>query len=119
MTCKCPEKCWCPEGQKRYDAERWKNRDKTAWKARKTAHRAETIVWYREQKAEPCTDCGDSFHVAAMQFDHRDGTVKVADPATLASQGKRQKLEEEILKCDLVCANCHAVRTYNRKQGVA
>lgn len=117
--CKCPDRCWCPEGQRRYDAERWQKRDKTAWKAKKTAYRKATIAWYREQKDGPCTDCGGEFHPAAMVFDHLPGTEKIENPATLASQGKRRKLEEELLKCELVCANCHAVRTENRKQCVA
>jgi hypothetical protein len=46
-----------------------------------------------------------------MDFDHRDPTKKsfAIGHALLVS---RPKLIAEIEKCDVVCANCHALRTY-------
>ena len=48
-----------------------------------------------------------------MDFDHRDPREKkffiAAGKVLLKS---RAVLLEEIAKCDVVCANCHAVRTY-------
>jgi len=48
-----------------------------------------------------------------MDFDHRDPRKKLfsiaAGHALLMS---REKLIAEIEKCDIVCANCHALRTY-------
>jgi len=48
-----------------------------------------------------------------MDFDHRDPSKKLfsiaAGRALLMS---REKLSTEIEKCDIVCANCHALRTY-------
>ena len=38
-----------------------------------------------------------------------------ASVATLVAAGSRQLVLAEIEKCDLVCANCHAVRTYERR----
>jgi len=58
------------------------------------------VARMRELKAAPCMDCGGTFHPSAMTFDHRPGTNKVKDLA----------------KCDLVCANCHAVRTFQRRE---
>jgi len=51
-----------------------------------------------------------------MTFDHRPGTKKVNDLATLAISGCTGLFQEELSKCDLVCANCHAVRTYLRRE---
>jgi hypothetical protein len=70
----------------------------------------------RELKAFPCMDCGGTFHPAAMQFDHRPGTTKVADLASLARDGSTHLFGLELAKCDLVCANCHAIRTFERRE---
>jgi len=48
-----------------------------------------------------------------MDFDHRDPTKKlfaISDSHALLMS--RAKLITEIEKCDIVCANCHALRTY-------
>jgi hypothetical protein len=60
-------------------------------------------------------DCGGSFHPVCMQFDHiAERGEKFKDISKMMNYGL-QKLYEEIAKCDLVCANCHALRTYNRQ----
>jgi cob(I)alamin adenosyltransferase len=51
-----------------------------------------------------------------MTFDHRPGTEKLRDLATLAARGLTGLFERELGKCDLVCANCHAVRTFCRRE---
>jgi CRISPR/Cas system-associated protein Cas10 (large subunit of type III CRISPR-Cas system) len=66
-------------------------------------------------KRRPCQDCGGSFHPWVMELDHRDGTTKTAAVANLVSKGCTDaRLLEEIEKCDVVCANCHRMRTYRR-----
>lgn len=64
----------------------------------------------------PCFDCGRSFDWFAMEFDHRAGTDKVAGVTRLAGQVSLKRLLEEIEKCDIVCANCHRMRTFARRQ---
>lgn len=66
----------------------------------------------REAKSVPCLDCGVSYPYYVMDFDHRDPQTKVANVSTLVIKGNRQMLLEEIAKCDVVCANCHRVRTH-------
>jgi hypothetical protein len=55
-----------------------------------------------------------------MDFDHRDPTVKsfrlTSGRAMLASWAS---LWAEITKCDVVCANCHRIRTVERAAKVA
>ncbi len=67
-------------------------------------------------KNHPCADCGKSFPPCVMDFDHRDGSQKYGNVGSLVSQAyfTKNKLLKEIQKCDLVCANCHRIRTYNR-----
>jgi len=62
--------------------------------------------WLR--KAEPCTDCGNTFSPEAMDFDHVRG-VKLAGISDMWSWG-RDRVLAELAKCELVCANCHRVR---------
>lgn len=75
------------------------------------ATRKEFVREYKLSKG--CTDCGYDKHWAALDFDHLPGTVKVADIRSGASFGWVALLEE-IEKCDVVCANCHRIRTVER-----
>lgn len=72
------------------------------------------------KKGRPCQDCGGLFHLQAMEWDHRDGATKSFDVSYVGRGGKAgpDLLLSEIAKCDLVCANCHRVRTARRRQGL-
>ena len=75
--------------------------------------RLRTILW--DVKQVPCQDCGGLYHPWVMELDHRDGSTKTAAVANLVSTGCTDaRLLEEIEKCDVVCANCHRMRTYRR-----
>jgi hypothetical protein len=63
-----------------------------------------------------CVVCGYKAHPAALDFDHLPGTNKIATIAKLFSGLKEELLLEEIKKCEVVCANCHRVRTATRQQ---
>jgi hypothetical protein len=66
-------------------------------------------------KDTPCMDCGGRFHFSQMEFDHRPGTNKeMAIGRNIGA--KLTRLLTEIEKCDIVCANCHAYRTWERIQ---
>ena len=92
------------------------NRDKIYALNRATKRR--NAAYVLAVKAQPCSDCGQIFHPAAMDFDHVHGQ-KVADIATLAAGGfSLKRIQAEIDKCELVCANCHRVRTWVRLEQV-
>lgn len=61
-----------------------------------------------------CADCGYTAHHAALQFDHRPGTTKVFTIGEKVSAYSLAKIYAEIAKCDVVCANCHFIRTFTR-----
>lgn len=69
-------------------------------------------------KAEPCTDCGGCFPPEAMDFDHIEDN-KEYGVARLVSDNSLTKALAEIAKCELVCANCHRVRTRKRRAALA
>ena len=68
----------------------------------------------------PCFDCGVQYPWPVMDFDHRPGEIK--DFAISTVSGRRaspelvSKVEKEISKCDLVCSNCHRLRTHVLRQ---
>ena len=59
-------------------------------------------------------DCGRVFPHQVMQWDHRPGEEKLGDISAANWSWTRDEVLAEIAKCDLVCANCHAIRTFER-----
>lgn len=57
-----------------------------------------------------CTDCG-LVDPIVMEFDHREPTSKHKDISTLLAEGALELLKKELMKCDIVCANCHRRRS--------
>lgn len=78
--------------------------------------RREAFKFIKEKKeSEPCKDCGVRYPYFVMQFDHVSGDKKF-NVSTMACGGYTiQSIQEEIDKCEVVCANCHASRTFTRK----
>lgn len=58
-----------------------------------------------------CADCGYNKHPAALDFDHLPQFIKLCSVGTLVTRGKREETFAEIAKCEVVCANCHRIRT--------
>jgi len=69
-----------------------------------------------ETKNVPCADCRQSYGTHVMQFDHVRGEKLLAIGSATARIKNLKALYEEIAKCEVVCANCHAERTYQRIQ---
>lgn len=80
------------------------------YRARDRKRYADFRAIIQEAKNCPCMDCGGRFHFAAMDFDHRGD--KIRPVSSLKDFSSEEKLREEIAKCDVVCSNCHRVRTY-------
>ena len=58
-----------------------------------------------------CVDCGYRGHPAALDFDHISG-----DKAILVSFCKsRRQADAEIEKCEVRCANCHRIKSWERR----
>ncbi len=49
-----------------------------------------------------------------MDFDHRESDSKTLDVSFFMKSGRKAAMLAEIAKCDLVCSNCHRVRTQIR-----
>jgi hypothetical protein len=66
------------------------------------------------KQGRPCTDCGRVYPHQVMQWDHRPGFEKLGEISVDFWGRSRQEILAEIAKCDLVCANCHTIRTFER-----
>lgn len=61
-----------------------------------------------------CTDCANS-DPRVLEFDHLPGHEKLHEISKLLSGGYSwATIEDEIKKCEVVCANCHRIRTIER-----
>ena len=81
-------------------------------RARQAKYVARKYEMMTQAKAKPCMDCGGLFPPCAMDFDHVRGNKLF----TLGENHSRgiSPIQEEIAKCDVVCSNCHRIRTWNR-----
>lgn len=83
--------------------------------ARITAHRDaihQQLIEYL--LAHPCVDCGE-WDIVVLEFDHIG--EKLGDVSTLANGGRSwERIETEIEKCEVRCANCHRKKTIERRQ---
>jgi hypothetical protein len=70
---------------------------------------------FDEVKNRPCADCGGWFEPVQMDFDHRDPKQKSFQIGTHLLHNVI-KILKEMEKCDVVCANCHRLRTQKKDQ---
>ena len=82
---------------------------------RKRAWRVQAAILL-ELRSVPCTDCGRTYPPVAMDFDHREGQSKKSGVMNLVSRAGLSEILAEVAKCDVVCANCHRMRTYRRRE---
>lgn len=92
------------------------------YRGHKVQHKAHSVAAqkrYNEMiwalKCAPCTDCGNLYHPAVMEFDHvSERGLKLFNIGGRVRPIKDLNLE--LSKCDLVCANCHSLREWERRQ---
>lgn len=61
----------------------------------------------RESKGNRCIICGYGKCQRALSFHHIDPTKKEFDLSSKGLTRSWEKIQKEIKKCILVCANCH------------
>lgn len=101
--------------RKEYNRRYYENGGQAKVQARNKINKAAKLQYVRDLKATgSCTDCGGKFSPVAMDYDHT-GTDKVAPVSQLcADNASYERINLEISKCDLVCSNCHRVRSHER-----
>lgn len=62
-----------------------------------------------------CGDCGWAEWACGLDWDHVVG-IKLTTIARMIANGRPwSEIEAEMAKCDCVCANCHRIRTIERR----
>lgn len=106
---------YCKKCNKEVSANYYKNNKekhlKEVLKVSKKVRNENKKKYFEILNSGECMDCGFS-HPAALVFDHKSGVNKIAGIGRMVTTGyKWETILKEIDKCDLVCANCHAIRT--------
>jgi len=84
-------------------------------KEKNKTYRQNVRIYVQKQKeSSPCTDCGLNYPYYVMEYDHLEN--KLNSVSKIASIGTLNQVIEEINKCELVCSNCHKIRTWTRMQ---
>jgi cyanophycinase-like exopeptidase len=78
-------------------------------------NRKRNRLWIQDLKSRPCTDCGGYYHYSVMEFDHIGKNKVGSISAMVRDNGSLERIKEEIEKCELVCANCHRLRSFKRQ----
>ena len=91
-----------------------KNKERLLVKQRQQRQERKELL--HSLKNNPCMDCKIHYPPYVMDFDHREPSNKLFGVSDLGLRSM-DKFLKEVSKCDLVCANCHRIRTHqHRKQ---
>jgi hypothetical protein len=94
-------------------AKKMRKQSNSAYKLRKARNKQ----WVRNfLEKHPCVDCGTG-DVRVLEFDHCRGVKKQYVSRLVMDGYSIECIKTEIAKCDVVCANCHRIRTYERDGG--
>ena len=97
----------------RDDQKRHYYRHKPAYLARNKVKKREIRDFLQKYKEfHGCMDCKVKFPYYVLDLDHRDPHQKRFAPNRLSLNLSWDQMTEEIAKCDVVCANCHRIRSY-------
>ena len=108
---------WCKACQREYSRKHYRANKKDHLERRKLnryGERKQKLERLRSLKSRPCMDCSIEYPYYVMQFDHRDPSLKSFTISDNIDQKSLEQLVNEARKCDVVCANCHAERTWGK-----
>lgn len=110
---------YCKTCSKSYRAAHYKKNSKKYIKKMKDRRKSIRSHFKEVKSNTPCVDCDVIYPSYVMQYDHLSNKEGVVSQMVGHGYGK-ETIQKEIDKCELVCANCHAIRTHARiNAGVA
>jgi ribosomal protein S27E len=99
--------CNAKSSKKHYEANKEKIKQRTRDRVRRIKPLAQQLVL--QYLKVGCTDCGEK-DIVVLEFDHQ-GDKKYEIARMINEAYSLDKLEEEINKCVVRCANCHRRKT--------
>ncbi len=93
------------------------NRDHAKEKIKERKRKIKT--WLSNYKKELiCQSCGEN-HIACLEFHHRESQNKDIILARVVNNGwSLKRIQIEIDKCQVLCANCHRKVHYKEHRGI-
>jgi hypothetical protein len=86
---------------------------KTAKHRKAMASVLEELHLYKEKKG--CADCRNHYPHYVLEFYHMPGFQKIDVVYRVLRNYGEEMAWKEVAKCEVVCANCHKIRTYERE----
>jgi len=65
-----------------------------------------------------CSRCGYAEHPTALHLNHINPDTKTKSVSELVKKGVMINIRAEIEKCEVLCANCHAIHTYANRHHI-
>lgn len=86
---------------------KWRAKNKEHAHKTWTALRQAKKAWLDEYKSNhPCVKCGESDSVC-LDFHHINPKDKELTLSVAVSRASLERIQKEIAKCEILCANCH------------
>ena len=104
---------WCKECRVLHDGNKYRNSPERRRKIRESNLQRNSrncqFIW-NYLLSHPCK-CGETDPIV-LDFDHRNPDDKITDISNMSRHGASlESLQEEIEKCNVLCANCHRRKT--------
>lgn len=90
--------------------ESWKRRKEYYKQTVKETYSINIKLIHNEKLKRGCACCGYNASAYALDFDHIDASTKICDVARMTTRNL-DKIQKEIAKCQVLCANCHRIKT--------
>lgn len=118
-SCYCLQMTWKDKDyQARYHREVWYPKNKARrYELNKANVQKNQRIIGQIKLDRGCKDCGYNKHVEALDFDHL-GEKKLQIATAIRNGISMKRLLAEIETCEVVCANCHRIRTANRRGSI-
>lgn len=91
-------------------------KDKTRERSQSRREKIRNILKKIKEKAG-CSDCQTMHPYYMLDFDHT-GDDKIDALSVMTRWYPIEDIMKEIQKCEVVCANCHRIRSYKRQRGL-
>jgi len=76
----------------------------------------EELHLFKEKKG--CFDCRNKLPHYVLEFDHKPEFKKLDGVYRVLRNYGAEMAWAEVAKCDVVCSNCHKIRTYSREHDI-
>lgn len=96
---------------------KWYRKNREYYSSLKRVGRQKRRDWIQKYKADhPCVNCGES-DWRCLDFHHSTGKKEHCIANMVGPRYSFKKIEEEVHKCIVLCANCHRKEHANQVRG--